>query len=721
MTRPGDPQRATVPRRTRISFTVTILTAFALLFLAAMGAVVAGYRGTGAAAARDTAERSLAQAADASAGNTRALIRPVLALSAVLPEFAPLAGGVDPAGRDTAALLALLAAEPAVQGISVGMADGTLRQVLRATALGGPDVPPVPAGAAYALREQVPGRPAAWTFLGGLAPGGMATVHDGGADPRLAQWYLQADDAAVHVSTLYDLPLFGRPGLSVSRRVPGGGAVVGLDMTLESLSAFLAHQRASPRSDVFLFTEEGILLAHQRQEVAAVPAGTPEAPRTRWTSLAAAADPVVRLVWRHYAQGMLPPGETRELAGPDGPLLVRLATLEDLAEPGMLVAVAAPLADFTAPVDAAVRDGTLLAALAFAAGLLAIGVLAWRIARPLTILTAEVEAIRRLELETPLDVNSRIAEIASLSEAMGGMKATLRLFGVYVPRDLVRKLMEEGGIAEVGGERRHVTVLFSDIDDFTTLAERMAPEELMRVASTYFEAVTDELLRNRATIDKYIGDAVMALWNAPRDDPYHARNACEAALRARLLTERLCEAFAARGWPRLQTRFGLHTGDAVVGNVGSSDRLAYTAMGGMVNLASRLEGMNKFYGSRILVSEATRLAAGPWFVTRPVDLVQAKGATVATDVHELLGLSVVDAEADAPLRPDAAVLARLPAWRAMVGHYRAARFDAAADELAAAGDPARDPLLALYAERIGRMRACPPEPSWSPVLRFTTK
>lgn len=710
-------------RRTRFSFTLTILTTFALLFLTAMGTVVAGYRATGAAAARDTAERSLAQAADAAAANTRALIRPVLALSSVLPEFLPLAESLEAGGRDAAALLALLVAEPAVQAVSIGLADGTLRQVLRAAALGGPDVPPVPPHARFALREGLPGgETTTWIFLDAALRAAAPEQRSGASpDPRRAQWYLQATEGTVRVSTLYDLPLFARPGLSVSRTAPGGGAVLGFDMTLESLSAFLAQQKASPGSEILLFTEDGILLAHQRPEIAAVPAGAPGESRTRWTTLAAAADPVARLVWTHYAQGMLPVGATREVAGPNGPLLLRLSALEDLAEPSLLVAVAAPLADFTAPVAAAVREGTLLAALALAAGLLAIGLLAWRIARPLTTLAGEAEAIRRLELETPLDVNSRITEIAHLSEAMGGMKATLRLFGVYVPRDLVRKLMQEGGAAEVGGERRHVTVLFSDIDGFTTLAEEMAPEELMRVASTYFESVTDELLRNRATIDKYIGDAVMALWNAPRDDAHHARHACEAALRARLLTDRLCEAFAARGWPRLRTRFGLHTGDAVVGNVGSSDRLSYTAMGGMVNLASRLEGMNKFYGSRILVSEATRLAAGAWFVTRPVDLVLAKGATRPTDIHELIGLSVVDAEADAPLRPDPGLLARLPAWQALIEHYRAGEFEAAGLALAEAGDPARDPLLGLYAERLARLRAEPRCADWSPVLRFTTK
>lgn len=703
----------------RVSFTVTILTAFATLFVLAVGAVMAGYRETGALAALATAERSLAQAAETAAASARALIRPVIALSAVLPEFAPLAEGTDPAARDTAALLALLAAEPAVQLVSVGLSNGTLRQVVRAAALSPDAAPPVPPAAVFALRDVSPERGAeTWSFLdAGLQPRGRILHAGARSDPRGAQWYLQARDGEVHVSTLYDLPLLGRPGLSVSRRVPGSSAVFALDLTLDGLAEFLARLRASPRSVLFLFTEDGILLAHQRPEIAAPPrAGG----GTRWTTLAAGGDPLLGLVWSEYAQGRLGPGRVATLPGPDGQLLVRLAEVEGLAEPRVLVAVAAPRADFTAPADAALRDGTMLALAVLLAGLAAIGVLAWRISRPLAALAREAEAIRRLELAGPVPVRSRITEIARLAGAMDGMKSGLRLFAAYVPRSLVARLLREGGAARLGGTQRRITVMFSDVQDFTTLAEGVAPEELMHIASAYFEELTAELLRCHATIDKYVGDAVMALWNAPQDDGSHAHNACRAALQARLLTDRLCERFAARGWPPLRTRFGVHTGEAVVGNVGSSDRMAYTAIGSMVNLASRLEGMNKIYGTRILVSEATRAAAGAAFVTRPVDLVLAKGSAQPMELHELLGFAVVDRPADAPLRTDPRIAAGLPAWRRLIGAYRAGRFADAGAALAEAGDPGSDGLLRLYAERLAALRDGAP-PDWSPVLRATAK
>ncbi len=342
---------------------------------------------------------------------------------------------------------------------------------------------------------------------------------------------------------------------------------------------------------------------------------------------------------------------------------------------------------------------------------------AQRTATALRRLTREAEAIRRLDLADPVAPPGGTAEVAALGEAMGQMKSALRLFSVYVPRDLVRKLMAEGAEVQLGGERRRLTVMFSDVQGFTSIAERMDPEELMRITSTYFQALTDDLLDHHATIDKYIGDAVMAIWNAPKRDLAHAMHGCRAALHARALTRRLEEDFAARGWPRLHTRFGIHTGDAVVGNVGSSDRMAYTAIGGMVNLASRLEGMNKMYGTQILVSEATRIGAGSGFVFRPVDLVLAKGTQDPVEVHELVGLSAAADAKDAPLVADRALVARLPAWGEAIRRFRAGQFAAAREALREAGD---DPLAMAYAARLDEHPHDPPA-GWSPVTKLDSK
>jgi adenylate cyclase len=702
-------------KRMRVNFTITLLAAFATLLLLAMGAVVLGFRQTAKQAALDTAEASLAQAAEAAAAQARSLIRPVTALSAVLGEWGPFAAGADPASRDTAALVALLGAEPAVQAVALGLPDGRLRQVLRLRS-GMPDLGEVPGGSIYALREADPAAER-WLYLDASLRVLATQARAAAADHRQAQWFLIARDPTVRVSTLYDLPLFGRPGLSISRRVHGeGGAVLQMEMTLEALAGFLAAQKLSTNSQVFLFDEDAILLAHQRPEAAtiALPDG-----RSTWTTLNHAPDPLLRQIGLLYATGALAPGVTRLIVQDGGSdMLVRLLAVDGMRAPRVFVAVLAPVADFTGAVEAAVRRGTALAALALAIGLALLALLAWRIARPLAALTREAEAIRRLELDEAVPVQSRITEIARLADAMGGMKSALRQFGVYVPRALVAELVARGEAARIGGERRRITVMFSDVQDFTTLAESIPPEELMTITSHYFQVMTHELQQGHATIDKYIGDAVMAIWNAPGEDASHARNACLAALRTRLLTERLAVQFAARGWPRLFTRFGLHTGEAVVGNVGSTDRMAWTAIGSMVNLASRLEGLNKSYGTRILLSEATRDAAGRGFITRPVDLVLAKGATTPIEIHELLGLAVADNAAEAELRADPAWLAAMPDWEAMMAAWRAGDFAAA--EAARARCPQEDPLVRLYASRLAEAPALAGA-EFSPVIRHETK
>lgn len=378
-------------------------------------------------------------------------------------------------------------------------------------------------------------------------------------------------------------------------------------------------------------------------------------------------------------------------------------------------AAAALLLDLSDPV------GMALTGAAIAIGLLLAALPARRAARALQALTAEAEALRSLDASRPLPVASGLAELDRLGDAMRQMKKSLGVFGIYVPRDLVRQLVAHGSEVRLGGERRVVTVMFTDVQDFTRIAERMEPELLMRVTSGYFETVTAELLHAQATIDKYVGDAVMALWNAPRRDLAHALHACQGALRARAATLDLARRFAARGWPQLYTRFGLHTGEAVVGNVGSSDRMSYTAIGAVVNLASRLEGLNKFYGTQILVSEATARGAGSGFVFRQVDLVTPRGTAEPVEILELVGLARARGPEDEALLADRAVVQRLPAWREMVQCYRKGNFAAAEAALQEAGGAGADPVAAIYAERLARLRAAPPGPDWSPVIAHDRK
>ncbi len=216
-------------------------------------------------------------------------------------------------------------------------------------------------------------------------------------------------------------------------------------------------------------------------------------------------------------------------------------------------------------------------------------------------------------------------------------KTALRALGKYVPVDLVRLLYKSGQEPVLGGRLHEVTLMFTDVRDFTTVAERLAPEELAALLGRYLEVMTAAIHAESGIVDKYIGDGIMALWNAPIPCPDHARRACAATLRAASAGEALCRSEEWAGRPPLVTRFGLHRDTVLVGHFGAPDRMSYTVLGDGVNLASRLEGLNKEYGTTILASEAVRAAAESAFDFRLVDVVAVKGKTRGVRIFELLG------------------------------------------------------------------------------------
>ena len=259
-----------------------------------------------------------------------------------------------------------------------------------------------------------------------------------------------------------------------------------------------------------------------------------------------------------------------------------------------------------------------------------------RASRPLVELQREAHAVGRLELDPSDPPLSRIREIRDLGNAMAVMKTNLRSFRKYVPADLVGDLVRSGREAMLGGERINATVYFSDIAGFTPVAEKLRPEEIVEHLGAYLQAMSDGVAQHGGTVDKFIGDAVMAFWNAPRSNPAHAADACRAALANQRLLDRLNEQWNAADKPVFRTRIGLHTGAVIVGNIGSEHRMNYTVIGDAVNLASRLEALNKLYGTRILISETTRAEAGAAICARPVDRASVKGKTTIVTVYELL-------------------------------------------------------------------------------------
>ncbi len=261
-----------------------------------------------------------------------------------------------------------------------------------------------------------------------------------------------------------------------------------------------------------------------------------------------------------------------------------------------------------------------------------------KVSRDLDAVVRETNRIARFELESHPMPESRILEVEHLIRSVEDMKSGLRSFRKYVPADLVRELILSGREARLGGQRAELTVFFSDIVGFTRMSEGLTPEELVAHVGEYLGEMGDVVLRERGTLDKFIGDAVMAFWGAPSENPLHAIDACRAALACQARLAVLRERWVVQHRPAIHARIGLNCGPVVVGNLGSDKRLDYTVIGDTVNVASRLEGLNRFYGTSILIGESVKEAAGEAIVARLVDQVAVKGRDAGVKVYELLAL-----------------------------------------------------------------------------------
>lgn len=286
------------------------------------------------------------------------------------------------------------------------------------------------------------------------------------------------------------------------------------------------------------------------------------------------------------------------------------------------------------------------------------------------------------------------------------------LFGQYVPPALVDEMSQNPENFTMEGESRDMTVLFSDVRGFTTISEGLSPKELSHLMNDYMTPMTRIIHKHRGTIDKYIGDAIMAFWGAPLQDAEHARHAVLAALEMQTVLAELRPQFITRGWPEIRIGVGVNSGIMSVGNMGSEFRMAYTVMGDSVNLGSRLEGITKEYGVGIIVGQSAAEKI-PDMLFRELDRVRVKGKDQPVVIYEPLGLKSQLAEEivrEAALFDEALKL------------YRAQNWDGAEMQLLNLHKAAPDSkLYALYLERIALFRVEPPEAKWDGVFIFHTK
>lgn len=296
-------------------------------------------------------------------------------------------------------------------------------------------------------------------------------------------------------------------------------------------------------------------------------------------------------------------------------------------------------------------------------------------------------------------------------EARGKRQIT-GLFGQYVPPELVDEMAKNPESFSMEGESREMTVLFTDVRGFTTISEGLDPKALSALMNEFLTPLTEVIYKHRGTIDKYMGDCIMAFWGAPLADPAHARNAILAAIEMQQVLRDLQPHFRSKNWPEIKIGVGLNTGRMSVGNMGSKIRLAYTVMGDAVNLASRLEGITKEYGADIIVGEGTRNAV-PEVIFQELDRVRVKGKDQAVAIFQPLGLSE---------QLDAGRLKEAQLFQEALKLYRSQDWEMAELRLTELLKISSDSkLYRTYLERVEFLRANPPGPGWDGAFTFETK
>lgn len=464
--------------------------------------------------------------------------------------------------------------------------------------------------------------------------------------------------------------------------------VVSVDFTLEDITRFLRSVRLGETGFGFVVEE--------KDSGSQVIASGSEAPEVLKTALA-------RITRQHPGAAL----QTAQIRAKGADYLVSWRRLAEPNSPRWVVCTLTPQKELMGRVDASLQATLYWVGLGGLLGIIGSLWLAQGIARRLRKITHEMDKARQLQLEPEPDLGKgRIVEVNQLGEGLERLKASLRSFERFVPTEYVQQLMVSGKEAEPGGVRTEVTVFFADLAGFTTIAESHAPEEAVAILSDFLELVSQEIALAGGIVDKYNGDEVMAFFHG-KD---HAARACYAALRAQAA---MAELRQRRGNPSLAMRIGLHTGEAILGVIGSAVRYNYTVLGDTVNAGKRLEGQNKTYHTPILLSEATNQQITEGFLTRPVDILAVVGKSQALRVFELM-----DTAGDAT--PQRRALAQ-QTEQALTAYQRRdfAQARALCDSVLAAF-PSDGPATVLRARAAAFMQS-PPPPDWDGVWRATEK
>ena len=463
-------------------------------------------------------------------------------------------------------------------------------------------------------------------------------------DVRIARWYKAAADNGLPSWTKIYQVRIDPPALGLTAVTPilatdeETDAVVGTGITLQQLSDFLGTLKVGTNGRTFIVEHTGHLVATSSGEPLFARDKGQLIRKHAWDSV----DPLVGAAAAHLqrSHGSLGAirGELQDSFSLNGSShLIQVTPYADPFGIDWLIVVAVPEADFAAGIDRNVKTTALLALVALLIAIQGGIMIARRIAQPLLSVAGEMETVSNFEFPENSGSHSKIQEVETIQDSLYRMKRGLQSFERYVSADVVRRVIKSDGGQGLGLKPAEITLFFSDITDFSSLSHKLEPDLLVQLLGDYLGEASNLILMSGGTVDKFVGDAIMAFWNAPQTVRDHPNVACEVALRCIERSRELESQWKERGINSVSYHIGLATGNALVGNVGSEQRMDFTAIGDNVTLASKLEALNRRFGTQVLLTDEMHELVKDKFVLRAVGRVLFSGDAQPTNLYELLG------------------------------------------------------------------------------------
>jgi adenylate cyclase len=540
-------------------------------------------------------------------------------------------------------LLSILLHNERIVSVYAGMADGSFRQARRIDPTVEIQGKPPPDGVKYAYRWIEPPKASTpvdrYAFLDAnekeLARSDQATSYD----PRTRFWYrLTAREDSLVITDPDVFAALGLIGFTVAAPFHAGGKVVGIaaiDLTLDGLSEYLAERKISPGTLSYILDQQGRVIANSER----AKTYTNENGQVELQHITSLGNELPAIAFSSRPRQ----NETLfSFAHAGQRYVASLSTLPPQFGKRWQLFIVTPLRDFTSTLERNNNRLLIFGLIAIALQILVIYFLSTVISSPLEKLALKVARIQEFSSENLPPLESPIREVAILSRAIDTLDTAIKSFAAFVPVSLVKQLLESDQKLELGGHSRFLTIFFSDLEAFSTLSEELPAQDLLLRVSAYLEIVTKIVNEEAGTIDKFIGDGVMAFWGAPALLEGHAWHACVAALRIQHGMKVMNDRWNEQELKPLNIRIGIHSDAVLVGNLGSKERMGYTVIGDGVNVASRLEGINKEFGTRICISNSVFKEAGERLCVRPIDDVTVKGRRAKIPIYELLGVFGVD-------------------------------------------------------------------------------